>query len=185
MEFTSNTPVIFPRSLLPTGSPVITRKSRIPFTCAPKISERSPIRLRSLIATCGIISTSAHFFAYTARREASALARAIGESETVIMSTPFSCRAHTPLRNLSLEASNGASSSTTNTFFPPRSLRINGVGLSFTSPKFSFSLASFLGRTCSWFCTTFFKARICPGVVPQHPPTRLAPSAKISFICPA
>ena len=183
MEFTSNTPVIFPRSLLPTGSPVITRKSRIPFTCAPKISERSPIRLRSLIATCGIISTSAHFFAYTARREASALARAIGESETVIMSTPFSCRAHTPLRNLSLEASNGASSSTTNTFSPRSNLLIKSVGAALLtlSPSAFSSTTSFGWGACP--PSTFFNAAICSGVVPQHPPAILIPSGIMRSIC--
>ena len=159
------------------GSPVTRSTLRTFSAYRPRRSALVAFRFLSLHVMCGRTSIPSSRLTLQASRLESILARAMGQSAMVRMSTPASRRRSAPAMNLVMDAISGGSSSTAMGLPPDFSFSQKWLTTVSEVPSeavaLDLRLSVVLGRAS-------LIRPMCRGVVPQHPPTILAPIPAMS-----
>ena len=180
-----NTPVVPGWSLAVAGSPVTARIPFMPKRCAPMILFCMAKTLRSLHVIWHTVSMPTCSWIRWARARLSARRIASGFSANVIASTtPVSFSAFAPLMTSAQSKWVGGSSSTSIGMRPLGKPLRSAPGESGISPS-PVGMASSLVRALILLegplrCSLFLNSFMWVGVVPQQPPTSLAPILIIS-----
>ena len=186
MELRSKTLVAPASPPTATGSPVTARMVRIPSRCAPISSECRPIRLRSRQVTWTITSTPVSSWICRARARLPMRMWARGFSARLMASTPAAASCRAPASTLLQSKPRGGSSSTVTTGPPARRSSKRppataGIGTGAAPGRGGRGRAGAAGAVAPaadppgpWPGGDML------GVVPQQPPTRVAPAATMS-----